>query len=320
MKSDHVIVSADFNQQELRILAAESGDPTMVGAYTGEKTKDLHTITACSIAPVEIKLSRRFRLTDFQLDDQGRIDYGFYEDVRSEEDELGKFLDRVRGKGAKPTNFLIVFGGGAGTLSTNLRIPKDTAKGYIDAWLSTYPGVPDWWEEVIKFARRNGYVQTVYGTRRHCWPNIISQDGRVRSGMERQVINYRIQGMAAEILKIVLRKTVETRLFEETGARLIAPIYDEITSSVPKATTIEYIRRLSELMAITPPGHCVPQVPEIAIGRECWGYRKELKANPSDEAILAAIEGPAPERAPEAEGVELDMEITDAPWELGEAA
>lgn len=294
----HVIISADFNQQELRLLASESEDATLMDAYLGETQKDLHTITACAIAPGEILRSGgRFILRDVELDPAtGRVRYDFYEQVRKRKDGLGDFLDNVR-KSAKSANFLIVFGGGAGTLATNLMIKRQVAQEYVEGWLDTYPGVPKWWAKVDEFARRNGYVQTVYGTRRHCWPNIVSQDSNQRSAMERQCRNFLIQGSASEILKIVLAGTAKTQLFKETGAKLIAPVYDEITASVPAEAAVEYCIRLSALMAITPPGHKVPMVPEISIGRDNWGNKVELGAFPSAEAVEAAVRGEPLENA-----------------------
>jgi len=123
---------------------------------------------------------------------------------------------------------------------------------------------------------------------------------------------------AAEVLKTTLRMATETKLFEETGATLIAPIYDEITASVPKASAIEYIRRLMPLMAITPPGHAIPMVPEVSIGRNNWGYKVELGDNPTDDQILEAIYGKA-EEMPVEEGFDYD-EVFGGDEEVWEVA
>lgn len=94
---------------------------------------------------------------------------------------------------------------------------------------------------------------------------------------------------AADILKVVFNSCYETKLFEQTKSVLIAPVYDEVTSSVPVHNAVEYIFRLQDIMNITPPGHAIPMMAEVSIGRN-WGAKEELGDHPSERKIEAAIE------------------------------
>ncbi|KPD33057.1 hypothetical protein AN404_09705 [Pediococcus acidilactici] len=93
--------------------------------------------------------------------------------------------------------------------------------------------------------------------------------------MERQAVNFTIQGCAADILKKVLSDARKTKLFPQTKAVMMAPVYDEIFSSVPIPAIPEYCARLQELMNIFPPGHVVPMVAEISVGRLTAGATKK---------------------------------------------
>lgn len=288
-----VYVSIDFNGQELRILASETKDPVMLDAYIGENPKDLHTVTGCAIGKSYIsKLYPAFDLS-LILWNKDVINYDFFRNILDNEpvneQELIKVLKAVR-NASKTINFGVAYGAGPLTIALGLLIPVETAKELMEALFSRYERLPEWKEEVWEFARKHGYVQTPYGTRRHCWPDIISRDRGLSGRMERQVANYRIQGCGAEILKIVMTNAAKEGIFKDTGAILHGPIYDEIASRVPVSKVYEYVTRLSNCMAITPPGHQVPMVPEVSIGVHNWGYQKELGAFPSEESINKLLE------------------------------
>ncbi len=325
-RKDDVIVSIDFNGQELRITASESKDPVLLDAYIGEVRKDIHSVTASSIASIVMRRDFPHLTEMFTFDSAGAMPYeafvkNYKNELTKEEAEIVKSimaghkgsgvpsgitdderalvlkndihrcLKKARNTFAKPVNFLIVYGGRAGTLARNLGIPRELAQAIMDQVLRMYMRIEPWQQEVVEFAKRHGYVMTAYGNRRHVSEDLFSDDGAKRMREERQVINSTIQSCAADILKHVLSEARKTRLFQETNSILIAPIYDEITSSVNKAACIEYIRRIIPMMEVTPPGHAVPMVAEVSIGHESWGEQIELGANPSDEAILAALEG-----------------------------
>ena len=191
---------------------------------------------------------------------------------------------------AKKTNFLMAYLGEAPTLARQLIIPLTEAEEFLNAAYATYPGIQPWQDSVIKFARLHGYTQTTYGNRRHLSSVLFSNSNSERRRMERQAVNAVIQGGAADILKIVLSQCWKTHLWRDTQATLLGPVYDEITSSVPIPTIVEYIMRLVEIMSLTPPGHVVPMEASVSLGPN-WRDQKELGFHPSEDAINEAIEG-----------------------------
>lgn len=282
-----VVVSIDFSQEEIRLMGSESRDPVIIDAFTGTIKKDIHTITACAIAPGFIARSEDFKETDFNLSRDG-IDYHFFrEALESKDKRLALFLKNIR-RVAKITNFLLVYGGGPMSLSRQLLMPQTITEEFIDGFFKAYPKVRAWQEATVIFAKAHGYTQTVYGSRRHCWPMIVDPNRERKSRMERQAVNFTIQGTAADILKIVLSEAHRQNLFQDTGARLVAPVYDELCSIVPLETLIPYVRRMTAIMELTPPGHAIPMEAEVSVGQKNWGEQIELGAHPSDEALLEA--------------------------------
>jgi DNA polymerase I-like protein with 3'-5' exonuclease and polymerase domains/5'-3' exonuclease len=266
---DELIVSVDFSQQELRIMASESRDANLISCYVGDNKRDVHSMTAAGIA---------------------KISYSEYVEAYADKThEKHKAMAAIRKRPAKATNFLFAYLGEAGTLSQRLIIPYDEAEAMLQAAYDTYPDVQPWQDTVIKFAKKHGYSQTAYGTRRHASQTLFSKNKSTRRRMERQLVNDVIQGCAADILKIVLRRCWETNLWEETGATLLGPIYDEITSSVKIIHIPEYIERLTRIMEITPPGHVVPMEADVSLGHN-WQAQIELGARPTKQAILEAMD------------------------------
>ena len=264
-----LIVSIDFDQQELRIMASESNDPTLIACYVGDNRRDVHSSTAAGIAKVSY---------DHYIEG--------YEDSKHKDHE--NYL-KIRKRPAKQTNFLLAYMGESGTLSRKLIIPLAEASKMMDAAYDTYGRIQPWQSEVEKFARANGYTQTAYGNRRHARTVLFSRDKSERKRMVRQLVNAEIQGCAADILKIVLTECWASNLWRDTGATLLGPVYDEITSSVPVRTVVEYINRLVSIMTLTPPGHAVPMEASVSLGRN-WRDQIELGAEPTEEAILKAVE------------------------------
>ncbi len=304
---DHCVISADFNGQELRIMTSESRDPVLLDAYLGEVKKDIHTITATAIGPT--LLARQDTALHNWLAPRGPAGAYGYDDVHAlrklkaaslsgipqewtteeEVKRLGDLIDGVRSD-AKPVNFTIAYLGTEIALARKMLISRELAREFLEKTMARYARLSPWQEEVIEFARRHGYTRTAYGSRRHVSNDIYARDGGLRSRMERQAVNFVIQGCAADILKRVLSGMKRTGLIRDTGAQLYAPIYDEILASVPKARALEYCQRLAELMNVTPPGHDVPMVAEFGIGYYSWGDQFELGDNVTQERIDLALE------------------------------
>lgn len=266
---DHVVVAIDYNGQEIRIMACESGDPMMISVYDPANEKDLHSMTGSGIAKMSYE--------------------DFVEAKDDEEHELNGITNAIRKK-AKGVNFGLAYGAGAATLSRNLIVPLEEADALLSGTMNLYSQIPVWQQNTAKFMERNGFTLTAFGTKRHATDDVFSKDKGKSSRQHRQGTNATIQGTAAEMLRIVLTGIVERDLLNRLDMVFFAPIYDETVAFVHKDDVVEYCREMNEIMrSATPPGHVVPQVPEFSIGCD-WGRVHELGRWPGEEAIEKAVE------------------------------
>ncbi len=187
---DFLLLSADYSQIELRIVAAISGDPNMCAAFL--EGKDIHTATAARVFGVEEK------------------------DVTKE----------MRYK-AKSVNFGIIYGQGAFGLADNLGISRAEAKEIIDNYKSQFSGIQKYMDSTINFARENGYVETLMGRKR--WlKDINSANFTVRGFAERNAINSPIQGTAADMIKLAMIKVHEEFVRQGLRSRMLLQVHDEL--------------------------------------------------------------------------------------------
>ncbi len=193
---EYVLVSADYSQIELRIVAAISGDKNMCEAFrTG---KDIHTATAAKV----------FNVAE--------------SDVTKE----------MRYK-AKSVNFGIIYGQGAFGLAENLGISRGEAKEIIDNYKKEFPDIQRYMDDTIKFAKDNGYVQTLMGRKR--WlKDITSANFTVRGFAERNAINSPIQGTAADMIKLAMIKINEAFNKYQFKSKMILQVHDELVFDVLK--------------------------------------------------------------------------------------
>ncbi|MEG3047337.1 MAG: DNA polymerase I [Mucinivorans sp.] len=209
--ADSVIISADYSQVELRVMAHLAGDAAMRIAF--ENGEDIHTATAANIfkvAPSEVT-----------------------------QDERRK---------AKTANFGIIYGISGFGLAQRLGINRIEANQLINNYFALYPGVKKYMDDTIAMAREKGYVETIFH-RRRTLPEINSANGNIRQNAERTAINTPIQGSAADIMKIAMIEA--HRAIKEAGlkARIILQIHDEIVVDSPKVEAqqvIEILRRTME--------------------------------------------------------------------------
>jgi DNA polymerase-1 len=191
------LLSADYSQIELRILAHVSGEPKLREAFA--RGDDIHTATA-----VEVLGKDTASLT-------------------SGDRSIAKMI-----------NFGIVYGISAYGLSENLEIPREQAQQYIDAYLARFPFVQDFIERTIEQAKRDGYVTSLLGRRRPV-PEIRATNRQTRSLGERLAVNFVMQGSNADIIKVAMIN-IHRRLREEgRGARLVLQVHDELLLEVPEA-------------------------------------------------------------------------------------
>ena len=187
---DHLLLSADYSQVELRLMAHLSGDESLIAAF--EHGEDIHSATAAKL----------FNKT--------------LEEVTSEE--------RRR---AKTANFGIIYGISAFGLSQRLEIPRKEAKEIIDGYFASYPKVKEYMDNVVEKAREEGFVSTIFGRRRYL--NDISSHNAVARGLaERNAVNAPIQGSAADIMKIAMIDVHRRFAAEGIRSRVILQVHDEL--------------------------------------------------------------------------------------------
>jgi DNA polymerase I len=204
------IVSADYSQIELRIMAHISGDPSLMRAFA--QGEDVHRATAAEI----------FSLTPIEVSsDQRRI--------------------------AKVINFGLIYGMSAFGLASNLSITRDAAKLYIDRYFARYPGVAAYMENTRTSAKQKGFVETVFG--RRLWlPEINGGSGPRRQAAERAAINAPMQGTAADLIKLSMIEVQDWLEASNVKSKMIMQVHDELVLEVPEDELSDVRKRLPELM------------------------------------------------------------------------
>lgn len=193
--AQHRIVSADYSQIELRIMAALSGDNDMIEAF--RNGKDIHTATAAKIFKEE---------TEDVTSDQRRI--------------------------AKTANFGIIYGISPFGLSQRLNIPRKEAKELIEEYFLNYPAISEYIERMKVQARENGFVQTIFGRKRYL-KDINSRNATVRGFAERNAINAPIQGSAADIIKMAMINVAKALKENNLESKMILQVHDELVFDCP---------------------------------------------------------------------------------------
>ncbi len=195
--SDHLIISADYSQIELRIVAGISGDPAMCEAF--KSGRDIHTATAAKVFSVE-------------------------------EDNVTK---EMRYK-AKSVNFGIIYGQGAFGLAENLGISRSEAKEIIENYKKQFANIQKYMNETIAFCKANGYVETLMGRKR--WlKDINSSNFTVRGYAERNAINSPIQGTAADMIKLAMIKIHDEFKKQNFKSKMIMQVHDELVFDAHKS-------------------------------------------------------------------------------------
>ena len=227
--SNHILVSADYSQIELRIVAAISGDPNMCEAF--RQGKDIHTATAAKVYGIEeIEVTKEMRYK------------------------------------AKSVNFGIIYGQGAFGLADNLGISRTEAKEIIDNYKKEFVGITTYMTDTVKFAQENGYVETLLGRKR--WlRDIGSSNFTVRGYAERNAVNSPIQGTAADMIKLAMIKIHAAIKEQKLQSKMILQVHDELVFDAVKEE-IDILKPLilegMKSALILPNG--VPVEAEVGIG------------------------------------------------------
>jgi DNA polymerase-1 len=207
----HVVVSADYSQIELRIMAHLSQDTGLLKAFA--EGHDVHRATAAEIfgvAPAEVSSEQR--------------------------------------RYAKVINFGLIYGMSVFGLAGQLGVERSAAQTYMDRYFARYPGVAEYMQRTREQARQQGYVETVFG--RRLWlPEIKSSNGARRQGAERAAINAPMQGTAADLVKLAMVAVQGWLEEEKLASRLVLQVHDELVLEVPQGEVDLVVTRLPQLMA-----------------------------------------------------------------------
>ncbi|MDR7483703.1 MAG: DNA polymerase I [Armatimonadota bacterium] len=205
-----VLLSVDYSQIDLRVLAHITRDPGLVGAF--ERGEDIHAVTAAEV----------FGLRREQVTPELR-------------------------RRAKTIVFGIAYGMSEHGLAAQLGIPRGEARTYIERYYARFPKVREYMGRVVEQARRDGYVTTVLNRRRYL-PDLMSRNRAVREAAERTAINTPIQGSSADIIKVAMVAVAREVLPASPGVRMTLQVHDELLFEVPEAQTAAVAARVRELM------------------------------------------------------------------------
>ncbi len=205
-----VLCDADYSQIELRVLASIAQDENMISAF--ESGTDIHTATASQVFDLPVDM----------------------------------ITPTLRSR-AKAVNFGIVYGIGAFSLSKDIGVSRAEADSYIKNYLATYKGVADYMDNIIKNAKAEGFVKTMFGRRRYL-PELNNSNGMLRAFGERVARNAPIQGTAADIIKLAMIRVYNRLKDEIPSARLILQVHDELIVECDEKDSARVCKLLSEEM------------------------------------------------------------------------
>jgi DNA polymerase I len=209
-RPDHVMVSADYSQIELRIAAHLSGDPKLLEAFAAGQ--DIHTATASAVFKVP------------------------FESVTPDQRRL-----------AKVANFGSIYGQGEYGLSQQLGITGDVAREFLGQYWSTYAHLREYLDEVRRKAREEGFVVSATG-RRRAIPDLRSPNYQLRSAAERMAINFPMQSLAADIIKIAMVRLHREMEADQIEGRMLLQVHDELLFEVPQTEVDQFAERVPRVM------------------------------------------------------------------------
>lgn len=226
-KENSFILSADYSQIELRLLAHVSGDKHLIHAFTSGE--DVHAMTAAKVFGVELK------------------------DVTKE----------MRRR-AKAVNFGIVYGQSKYGLAKSLGITNTEAQEFIDKYFETYPKVKDYMNNEVEFVTQNGYVETAFGRKRYLASELHSSNYQIREFAQRAAINQPLQGTAADLIKIAMIRV--DKAISNMKTKMIMQVHDELVFEVPKDELEQLKAIILDCMALKDQNLKVPLDVDINYG------------------------------------------------------
>jgi DNA polymerase-1 len=210
----HKLVSADYSQIELRLLAEIANVPALTKAF--KEGLDIHAMTASEMFGVPVK--------------------GMPGEIR---------------RRAKAINFGIIYGISAFGLANQLGIARDEASAYIKKYFERFPGIRDYMEETKAFCKKNGYVTTLFGRKCH-YPDIVAPNPSIRAFNERAAINARLQGTAADIIRRAMIRMDEALAKKKLKAQMLLQVHDELVFEVPDDEVEKTLPVVTQVMVQAP--------------------------------------------------------------------
>jgi DNA polymerase I len=227
-EGDYTLLSADYSQIELRILAALTQDPGLLEGLAGGE--DIHRTTAAKVFGLALK------------------------DVTKEQRNQAKMV-----------NYGISYGISAFGLAQRLGIPRGDAKALIDGYFAQYPGIRNYMTETVEVARQRGYVETITGRRRYL-PDLRSANATVRSSAERNAINMPIQGSSADLIKIAMVQVARVAREENWRTKMLLQVHDELVFDLYLPEKERVLEVVQDRMKNALPELKVPILVETGLG------------------------------------------------------
>ncbi|MBR5555328.1 DNA polymerase I [bacterium] len=225
---DYLIMSADYSQIELRLLAHISEDKNLIDAFNSGE--DVHTLTASKVFEVPIP-------------------------------EVTK---EMRYK-AKAVNFGIIYGQSKYGLAKALGITADEAESFINKYFITYPGIKRYMDEVVHFAEKNGFVESLYGRRRTLENELASSNAQIREFAKRAAINHPMQGTAADLIKLAMIEVNKNLKASNYCSKMIMQVHDELVLEVKKSELAQVKDLVVDAMELNQP-FSVPLLVDVSVG------------------------------------------------------
>lgn len=225
---DYTLLSADYSQIELRVIAALSREKNMIEAFL--QNQDIHRSTAAKVFNVDIQS-----------------------------------VTREQRSHAKTVNFGIIYGVSAFGLSNQTELSRTESKELIDTYYQTYPQLKVFIDKQIHFARENRYVETILGRRRYL-PDINSRNQVVRGAAERNAVNAPIQGSAADIIKIAMINIYNLLKDNKLKTKMLLQVHDELIFDVPK-NELDFVKPLIKKTMEEAYQFAVPLVVDLGVGK-----------------------------------------------------
>lgn len=228
-RKNGLLLSADYSQIELRLMAHISRDDNLIEAFcSGE---DIHTKTAANVFEVPIE--------------------GVTKDMRYK---------------AKAVNFGIIYGQSKYGLAKALGIAPFAAEMFIDKYFAAYPGVKNYMKETVRFAHENGYVETMFGRKRYLQNDLLSPNFSIREAAERAAINQPLQGTAADLIKMAMIELDKKLKKNNLKSKMIMQVHDELVLDIADGE-LDLVKKLTlEAMELGQP-LLVPLVVDVSIGK-----------------------------------------------------